>query len=301
MLKAWDADPNGPPDTMGAKIKAVVLNCLCTKHPDTGHATLGMTKKTEEVDEVVNASTAYAASVAGGDVNNAGSDGSDGSDHSDVDETTTTLLDEHEEPTAAITEPMKPEDIAKKLKKIEQDKENVKNAMSTIAHKLEKEDSSFNKERSFKKEKVKLTIMKRKANAKALKMFEEISKMTIKRRLALVRSCLKTMMGSGQNVLYWELRKLFAKTPIEAQCSVLKAYQFPTLQMHGWKEKFVMKKTTPTNGEDQRPVGKYKCIFLFHALYWLVANVSVIFVFFSISKVTCGTTTKRWQCCDRIW
>jgi hypothetical protein len=64
VLKAWDADPNGPPDTMGAKIKAVVLNCLCTKHPDTGHATLGMTKKTEEVDEVVNASTAYAASLA---------------------------------------------------------------------------------------------------------------------------------------------------------------------------------------------------------------------------------------------
>jgi hypothetical protein len=44
---------------MGAKIKAVVLNCLCTKHPDTGHATLGMTKKTEEVDEVVKIGRAH--------------------------------------------------------------------------------------------------------------------------------------------------------------------------------------------------------------------------------------------------
>ena len=71
-------------------------------------------------------------------------------------------------------------------------------------------------------------------------MFEEISKMTVKRRVALVRSCLKTMMGSGQNVLYWELRKLFASTPIEAQCSVLKAFQFPILQRYGWNEKIVM-------------------------------------------------------------
>ena len=129
--------------------------------------------------------------------------------------------------------------------------------MSTIANKLEKEEKTFNKERVFKKEKIKLAVLKKKSNEKALTMFEEISKMTKKRRLALVRDCLKQIMGSGQNVLYWELRKLFAQTPMEAQCSVLKAFQFPTLKWHGYDDKIVQKTTAnenPLDGEDVRPI-----------------------------------------------
>lgn len=98
------------------------------------------------------------------------------------------------------------------------------------------------------------------SNAKAVKMFEEISKMATKRRIMLVRDCLKLIMGSGQNALYWELRKLFAKTPIEAQCSVLKGFEFPKLQRHGWNEPIVHSSAPGERGPVIKPKPAYESL-----------------------------------------
>ena len=91
-------------------------------------------------------------------------------------------------------------------------------------------------------------------------MFEEISKMATKRRIMLVRNCLKMIMGSGQNTLYWELRKLFAKTPIEAQCSVLKAFDFPRLQRQGWDNPMVRASVPGERGPAIKPLKAYEAL-----------------------------------------
>ena len=204
----WNYDPSQPPSTKSAELKAIILTCLCSKHPKTGHATIGMPVP----------ATNLATDAENMTMNGNGTATEDATQTLDKlkntmhDDTTTTssssvLLEEEPELTPA-TETLDPKELALKLNKIEQDKVDVKNSMETVTKNLEKEEKSFNKERKFKKEKIKLTIMKNKSNEKALKMFEEISKMATKRRLALVRDCLKEIMGSGQNVLYWELRKV---------------------------------------------------------------------------------------------
>lgn len=91
-------------------------------------------------------------------------------------------------------------------------------------------------------------------------MFEEISKMATKRRIMLVRNCLKLIMGSGQNTLYWELRKLFAKTPIEAQCSVLKGFDFPNLQRQGWDNPMVRASVPGERGPVIKPIKAYEAL-----------------------------------------
>ena len=249
VLKPYDWKPSDPPPTAGAKLKAIILTCLCTMHPATGHATIGMRAPPPTMTDATDTTTSNVDTTNATETVQKLKE-----DNVGTATIATSLLEE--EPLTPATTNLDPAELAAKLEKIEQDKADVKNSMATVEKKLEKEENSFNKERKFKKEKIKLTVMKRKSNEKALKMFEEISKMATKRRLGVVRDCLKEIMGSGQNVLYWELRKLFAKTPLEAQCSVLKAFNFPILNMYGWKEKIVNSQSldNPTNGEDQRPV-----------------------------------------------
>ena len=192
VLHAFDEDPNAPPSTMGAKLKAVVLTCLCSKHPDTGHATTGMVKKEDEKEDgLVNATTAYAAALSAGTDAQADAQADAGVNNvantvlnTDVASrappaalpltaTTTTVLVAVEENLENLENPvgatvaMNPEEIASKLEKIEKDKEDTKTALTNVQNKLEKEGNSFSKERTFKKEKIKLTVMKRKSNAKA--------------------------------------------------------------------------------------------------------------------------------------
>ncbi len=54
------------------------------------------------------------------------------------------------------------EEIESELAKIAKDKEDVVSSMKKVSSTLKKEEKSFNKERAFKKEKIKLTVMKKK-------------------------------------------------------------------------------------------------------------------------------------------
>ena len=264
--------PTYLPTTVTSKIKAVIVRCLCTKHPTTGHASIGMAlPKVHMKDEEEEESAIDTMKKVSESRTTTGSTSSTSTSTNFLENELTAKQSQQQQsqqqsttskPTTSATtasggdEQLDPKQLAAKLEQIQKDKEEVKSSMSTIATKLEKEEKTFNKERVFKKEKIKLAVMKRKSNDKALKMFEEISKMTKKRRLALVRDCLKQIMGSGQNVLYWELRKMFASTPMEAQCSVLKAFKFPTLKWHGYNDKIVKKTrdNDPLNGGDPRPI-----------------------------------------------
>ena len=80
--------------------------------------------------------------------------------------TTTSFVEKEDVEPEPVVPPgaskMSPAEIESQLAKIAKEKEDVVSSMKKVSATLKKEERSFNKERAFKKEKIKLTVMKKK-------------------------------------------------------------------------------------------------------------------------------------------
>jgi len=64
-----------------------------------------------------------------------------------------------------------------------------------------------------------------------------------------IDNCLSMIRG-GTDKLYFSLKKLFAKTPTDSVCAVLKAFEFPNFARHGFHESFYKGEQPNMNGSN---------------------------------------------------
>jgi hypothetical protein len=138
----------------GSKIKALVMRCLCDMAKD--HIKESQEAAEIGVTSVAATEAAEPTAAEAGDMEEvAGSAGA-----------MTSFVDMGKADPDPVVPPgaskMSPEEIESELAKIAKDKEDVVSSMKKVSATLKKEEKSFNKERAFKKEKIKLTVMKKK-------------------------------------------------------------------------------------------------------------------------------------------